>query len=66
MTAEAPAEIACAAAAIEVAVIALRLAEAAADREGRRDAGDALFAVRGVFEGFLGDVRGLIDLWEGP
>lgn len=45
---------------------AYRLAEAAADREGRRDAGDALSAVRGVFEGFLGDVRGLMDLWEGP
>ena len=63
---EAPVEIARAADAIEVAIIALRLAEAAADRDGRKDAGDALFAVRGVFEGFLGDVRGLIDLWGEP
>ena len=63
---EAPVEIARAADAIEVAIIALRLAEAAADRDGRKDAGDALFAVRGVFEGFLGDVRGLIDLWGDP
>ena len=64
--AEAPAEIARAADAIEAAVTALRLAEDAADRGGRKDAGDALFVVRGVFEGFLGDVRGMIDLWEGP